>query len=230
VTERPYVVLSAAMSIDGYLDDASGKRLLLSNDADIDRVDAVRAASDAILVGATTIRRDNPRLTVRSLPRQEERLARGLPTSPMRVTLTGSGDLNPAARFFVPDGSQGLVYGTTSALNTARSRVATVATVIDGGDPLDLNRVLADLVSRDVHQLLVEGGGAVHTQFLTAGLADELQLVVAPFFVGDSRAPRLVSDGAFPWSFPHRAELAEVNQLGDVVVLRYALSDRFLIS
>jgi 5-amino-6-(5-phosphoribosylamino)uracil reductase len=74
---------------------------------------------------------------------------------------------------------------------------------------------------------MVEGGGVVHTQFLTAGLADELQLVVAPFFVGDSRAPRFVSDGQFPWNPDRRATLAEVRQLGDVVLLRYALSSRF---
>jgi 5-amino-6-(5-phosphoribosylamino)uracil reductase len=74
---------------------------------------------------------------------------------------------------------------------------------------------------------MVEGGGTVHTQFLSAGLVDELQLVVAPFFVGDSRAPRFVGDGAFPWTPEHRAELAEVRQIGDVVLLRYKLSDRF---
>ena len=47
---------------------------------------------------------------------------------------------------------------------------------------------------------MVEGGGTVHTQFLTADLADELHLVVAPFFVGDSRARRFVGDGRFPWN------------------------------
>jgi 5-amino-6-(5-phosphoribosylamino)uracil reductase len=67
----------------------------------------------------------------------------------------------------------------------------------------------------------------MHTQFLTRGLVDELQLVVAPFFVGDSRAPRFVGDGAFPWGADRRAELAEVRQIGDVVLLRYKLSDRF---
>jgi 5-amino-6-(5-phosphoribosylamino)uracil reductase len=74
---------------------------------------------------------------------------------------------------------------------------------------------------------MVEGGGQVHTQFLTEGLADELQLVVAPFFVGDSRAPRFVRDGRFPWNPDRRATLSEVRQIGDVVLLRYALSPRF---
>jgi 5-amino-6-(5-phosphoribosylamino)uracil reductase len=74
---------------------------------------------------------------------------------------------------------------------------------------------------------MVEGGGLVHTQFLADDLVDELQLVVAPFFVGDSSAPRFVSDGRFPWNAGRRATLAEVRQIGDVVLLRYALSSRF---
>ena len=65
MAERPYTVLSWAMSLDGYLDDVSGQRLVLSNAADLDRVDAVRASCDAILVGAGTVRADNPRLVVR---------------------------------------------------------------------------------------------------------------------------------------------------------------------
>ena len=56
-----------------------------------------------------------------------------------------------------------------------------------------------------------------------------MQLVVAPFFVGDSRATRFVSDGHFPWNPDRRAELSEVRQIGDVVLLRYALSTRFEI-
>jgi 5-amino-6-(5-phosphoribosylamino)uracil reductase len=67
----------------------------------------------------------------------------------------------------------------------------------------------------------------VHTQFLTQGLVDELQLVVAPVFVGDSGAPRFVRDGAFPWNPGHRAGLVDVRKIGDVVLLRYALSSRF---
>jgi 5-amino-6-(5-phosphoribosylamino)uracil reductase len=86
---------------------------------------------------------------------------------------------------------------------------------------------VTDLATRGVGRLLVEGGGCVHTQFLTADLADELQLVVAPFFVGDSRAVRLVGDGRFPFNPDRRARLDEVRQIGDVVLLRYALSERF---
>jgi 5-amino-6-(5-phosphoribosylamino)uracil reductase len=92
---------------------------------------------------------------------------------------------------------------------------------------VEMCRLSEDLHARGVGRLMVEGGGKVLTQFLTARLADELHLVVAPFFVGDSRAQRFVGDGSFPWNPDRRAELAEVHQFGDVVLLRYALSDRF---
>jgi 5-amino-6-(5-phosphoribosylamino)uracil reductase len=84
-----------------------------------------------------------------------------------------------------------------------------------------------DLAARGVERLMVEGGAKVHTQFLTEDLVDELQLVVAPVFVGDSHAPRFVRDGAFPWNPGRRARLVDVRQIGDVVLLRYALSSRF---
>src|SRR6185436_4394742 len=203
VAERPYTLLSCGMSIDGYLDSVSVKRLPLSNDADFDRVDSVRATCDAILVGAGTIRNDNPRLLVRSRARREERLARGLWSSPIKVTVTNGGQLDAHADFFGAGDTEKVVYCASGSVDDARGRLGSVATVVDAG------------------------GGTVHTQFLTADLVDELNLVVAPFFVGDSRARRFVSDGRFPWNPRRRATLAEVRKIGDVVLLRYALSPRF---
>jgi 5-amino-6-(5-phosphoribosylamino)uracil reductase len=224
VPERPYVLLSAAMSVDGCLDDATHTRLILSNDADFDRVDEVRAGSDAIMVGAGTIRRDDPALLVRSQARRRGRVARGLPASPARVTLTGSGDLDPAARFFTAGDGTRLVYVPGGAVGRVRERLrgaASEAEVIGAGDPLDLEAVLADLAARGVRRLMVEGGGTVHAQLLGAGLADELHLVIAPIFVGDPAAPRLAGAGGAD----RRMHLAEVRQIGDVVLLRY-LPDR----
>lgn len=224
---RPYVLLSCAMSIDGYIDDVKDTRLLLSNDADFERVDTVRAECDAVLVGARTIRRDNPRLLVRSRARRDARIARGLPPSPTKVTLTAHGDLDPTASFFTAGNVDKIVYCASSAADRVRERLDGVAIVVDAGDPVDLTHLLANLADRSIRRLVVEGGTATHTRFLTAGLADEAHLVVAPFFVGDSRAPRFVGDGEFPWNSRHRANLAEVQQIEDVVLLRYALSDRF---
>ncbi|MFB9236966.1 RibD family protein [Plantactinospora siamensis] len=225
-TARPYVLLSCATSIDGYIDDASEQRLMLSNADDLDRIDEVRAGCDAILVGAATVRRDNPRLLIRDPDRRATRVARGLPASPAKVTLTARGDLDPAARFFTEGEAERLVYCPPAVAERTRDRLAGLATVVAAGDPVDPAAVLADLGNRGVRRLMVEGGGRVHAQFLMAGLADELHLVVAPFFVGDGRAPRFVRDGRFPWHSERRARLTEVRQIGDVVLLRYGLSDR----
>jgi 5-amino-6-(5-phosphoribosylamino)uracil reductase len=215
------------MSIDGYLGSAAPRRLELSNDADFDRVDAVRASCDAILVGAATVRIDNPRLLVRSKDRRAARAARGLPHSPIKVTVTERVELDPQADFFTTGDNEKLVYCTSPHVVDARSRLGPVATVVDGGQRVKMRRLSEDLGARGVQRLMVEGGGSVHTQFLTDNLVDELQLVVAPFFVGDSRATRFVSDGRFPWNPGRRATLAEVRQIGDVVLLRYAFSSRF---
>jgi 5-amino-6-(5-phosphoribosylamino)uracil reductase len=227
VVDRPYTVLSCGISLDGYLDAATQERLVLSNPADLERVDQVRAACDAILVGAATVRNDNPRLVVRSAELRQRRLAQGMPVTPMKVTITEQGCLDPHSNFFELGECEKLVYCASPAVTEVRCRLGSVATVVDGGRPVDLPRLLADLHDRGVRRLMVEGGGQVHTQFLTADLADELHLVVAPFFVGNSRARRFVGDGAFPWNPQRRARLVETRQIDDVVLLRYALSARF---
>jgi 5-amino-6-(5-phosphoribosylamino)uracil reductase len=224
--ERPYTMLSCSVSLDGYLGDRS-PRLALSNDADFDRVDEVRASCDAIMVGAVTVRMDNPRLLVRSPARRAARCARGLAPSPMKITVTERADLDVDSNFFATGEVEKLVYTSTARVRDARARLGPVATIVDGGRPVRMRRLCEDLADRGVGRLMVEGGGVVHTQFLSDDLVDELQLVVAPFFIGDSRAPRFVSDGRFPWNAGRRAKLADVRQIGDVVLLRYALSSRF---
>jgi 5-amino-6-(5-phosphoribosylamino)uracil reductase len=215
------------MSIDGYLDSATRTRLALSNDADFDRVDSVRASCDAVLVGAATIRNDNPRLLVRSAERRAERVARGQRPSPMKVTVTERAKLDAGADFFTCGEAEKLVYCASATAADASRRLGSVATVVDGGQPVDLRWLSEDLRARGVRRLMVEGGGTVLTQFLTADLVDELQLVIAPFFVGEPAARRLVDAGRFPWHPDRRATLAQVRQIEDVVLLRYALSPRF---
>ncbi len=219
---RPYALLSCATSADGYLDDASPRRLILSGPADLARVDEVRASCDAILVGAETIRRDNPRLLIRDPSLQAARAARGKPPHPARITLTATGDLDPQAHFFAP-GAPRLVYCATPALAKARARLGGAAVLIDAGDPLSLDFLLNNLAERTVARLLAEGGAQVLAQFLAADLADELHLAIAPFFVADPRAPRLNLSHPGPNSRASPMTLAEIGRLDDVVLLRYLL-------
>lgn len=218
------------MSVDGYIDDSTPERLRLSTTADFDRVDAVRATCDAILVGAETVRRDDPKLLIKSESRRQRRIARGLPGDLIKVTLTTRGDLDPKARFFTTGDAAKLVYTASAAVAEVTSRLADGAEaagthVVGAGDPPDVHAVLADLDARGVRRLMVEGGGGMHTLFLTAGLVDELQLVVAPFFIGDPSAPRFVHPGVFPQSPARPMRLAEVTRIGDLALLRYLAKD-----
>jgi riboflavin-specific deaminase-like protein len=227
VPPHPYVILSCATSADGYLDDARPRRLILSGPADLDRVDEVRASCDAILVGAGTVRADDPRLLVRDPRRRARRAARGLPEHPTRVTLTATGDLDPGARFFAP-GAERLVYCATPALDPARARLGDRAVLIDAGDPPSLSFLLSDLAERQVARLLIEGGARVLAEFLARDLADELDLALAPFFVADPAAPRFSPMAPGP-----AMTLATLDRLEEVAVLRYLLGpggpdERFL--
>jgi len=217
---RPHVLLSAAMSADGYIDDTSGTRLVLSDAADLEQVDEIRAHSDAIMVGAQTIRADNPRLGVKSAARRQERITRGVPANPQKVTITRTGDLDPASRFFAEADSPPLVYAAQAGELRARLGAAAVVVPVPGSDRVDLSWVLADLASRGIGRLLVEGGAQVLEQFLAAGLADEMRLAIAPVFVADPAAPRLHLPP------PGKLRLAGVTQAGRMAVLRYVPGPR----
>jgi len=212
---RPYVLLSVATSLDGHIDDANPSRLILSGAEDLDRVDAERAAADAILVGAATIAADDPRLLVRSADRRAERLAHGRPASPIKVAITRSGrGLDPSAQFFTMGDGEKLVYtlAAAPAVPDLQRRLAGLATVVDAPD---LPSVLADLAARGVARLMVEGGTRTTTAFLTSGLVDELQVVVAPLVVGDPAAPRLAAAAV------DRMELVDLRRVGDCALLVY---------
>ncbi|MFF7967097.1 dihydrofolate reductase family protein [Streptomyces sp. NPDC007903] len=214
----PHVLLSAAVSLDGYLDDTGPERLLLSSPADFDRVDEVRTSVDAILVGAGTIRADNPRLLVNSPERRAARVAGGKAEYPLKVTVSGSGDLDPAANFWHTGGEK-LLYTTDAGAKRATGLLGDTADVVPLGTALDWRTLLAHLHDvRGVRRLMVEGGGTVHTQLLQQGLADELQLVLAPLFVGDPAAPRLFGPGAYQGG---RLRLTDSRRIEDVVLMRY---------
>jgi 5-amino-6-(5-phosphoribosylamino)uracil reductase len=219
MAERPFVLLSAAMSADGYIDDAGPDRLILSDAADLERVDQLRAGSDAILIGAGTIRADNPRLLVRSAGRRQDRFNQGLPASPLKVTVTSSGELDPQALFFTQADSPPLVYAADRVAGVMARRLGDAAHVVPfaGLPRAEPEWIVADLAARGVGRLMVEGGASILAQFLAAGLADEFSLAIAPVLVADPAAPRLLAGG----HLSGRMELVSVTRAGDMAVLRF---------
>jgi 5-amino-6-(5-phosphoribosylamino)uracil reductase len=222
-TDRPHVILSVAMSVDGCIDDTRPQRLILSNPQDLDAVDALRAECDAILVGAGTIRADNPRLLVRSEARRQQRLSSGLPADPMKVALTESGQLDANRDFFQVGKGQKIVYCGPASASALRDRLEHLAAVVALDVATCPEFILADLFVRGVRKLLIEGGSAIFTLFLEADAVDEMRLAIAPFFVGDEKAPRFVNPGRFPHSQDRRMTLTRLERFDDVTVIWYGL-------
>ncbi|MET8424936.1 dihydrofolate reductase family protein [Nocardia sp. NPDC004860] len=220
---RPLVVLSVAVSLDGYIDDTIPARLYLSNDKDFDGVDALRADCDAILIGAETVRRDNPRLWLRSEERRAARIAAGKPANLVKVTVTRSGDIDPDARMFHHhiEAGKPLVYTTVDGAEKMSDRLDSVAEVTAITDQDFWGALLDDLGRRGIERLIVEGGTHIHTAFLSAGLADELRYAIAPLLIGQADAPRFVQPAQFPGGSRRRLEFLDATVLDDVVVLRY---------
>jgi 5-amino-6-(5-phosphoribosylamino)uracil reductase len=155
---------------------------------------------------------------VKSAARRQDRIARGRPENPLKVTLTHSGDLDEGRRFFTEADRPPLVYAGHAAADELRARLGGAAEIVPvpGLDRAELSWVLADLAGRGINRLMVEGGVRVIEQFLVAGLADEMRLAISPVFVADPAAPRL----RLPLP-AGRLHLASVTEVGCMSVLRY---------
>lgn len=125
------VTLSAAVTADGFLDDNSPRRLIISTPEDWAEVYRLRAAHDAILVGAETLRRDDPSLLVRDEEVRARRRERGLPPDIAKVTLTGTGELSPGLRFFTEGEAERYVFSPHEI-----DSLQNIETVISTGEPI----------------------------------------------------------------------------------------------
>ncbi|MFF4193331.1 RibD family protein [Nonomuraea sp. NPDC001831] len=147
------------MSVDGYIDDATPEGLLLSNAADFDRVDQVRAESDAILIGAATMRKDNPRL---GQLRGAQSPARDARTPRPPTQRHHHREWRPGLRSEVLTTGDGkVVYCPDSVVPKVRETLGSLTDVVGTGPTLDLSAMFDDLESRGVRRLMVEGGSTI---------------------------------------------------------------------
>jgi len=175
--DRPYVLLKYAQTLDGRIATSSGDSKWISGESERRVSHGLRAACDAVLVGAGTVRQDDPQLTVRMVPG----------ATPMRVVLTTRLGVPPTAKVFSDDGPT-TVFTTADADSRRRAalRAAGVAVhdVAAGPGGVDLAAALADLRHAGVRSLMVEGGAGVITSMLAAGLVDRLVVSVSPVIIG----------------------------------------------
>lgn len=206
------------MSEDEYLDDSSPQRLILSSPEDLAEIQKLRASCDAILIGAETMRRDNPSLCTREETLRRRRIEKGLPPDPVKAVLTTVGDLDPAARFFRDGDGEKIVYYTQKKNETLPPQATPVHIK-------SLIALTADLEKRGIQALLVEGGARILTQFLEAGLFDEARAAVAPVRLGEKgAAPLPLRDFGNHWKF------IKPERHGDTKVSFYRPADAALLA
>ncbi len=192
------ITLSFAITADGYLDDNSNRRLVISTPEDWEAVHQLRAEHDAILVGAETLRRDNPSL-------------RGVAT---RITLTRTGELSPAMRFFTTEDGRCILFAPIEL-----PHLASAAEVVVVREPITARRIVTELERRGIRRLMVEGGAQVLRLFLQEGMADEVRMAVNPAIrLGDAA-------GYAPFHFEApQAIAAHKEELGGMEVTTWQLT------
>lgn len=172
--DRPLVFAHLAQSLDGRIALDAGQSQWLSGPEDLDHTHRLRALADAVLVGASTVELDNPRLTVRRVPGD----------SPLRVVLDPQLRLGSEHTLFDADGPETLIICSEQATGDAPSAFIPLP---EHNGVLSPHAILAALHARGIRRLMVEGGGVTVSRFLAAGCLDRLHLVVAPVLLGQGR-------------------------------------------
>jgi 5-amino-6-(5-phosphoribosylamino)uracil reductase len=201
--------LSCAVSIDGYLDDSSPNRAILSSPEDFDAVLALRAQMDMIVIGAETLRRDNPSLATRGRVHIAARKAAGRAPDPVKVVVTRAGDIPSDRAFFQTGTAEAIVLSQTP------SEVPGTLALFHG-DPIDAIEALAQ--TRGASDVLIEGGAQMLTLAMTR--ARYLRLAVSPRELGDVGHARLFKDFD---RFITTMHVTGTETLGDTTVLHIDL-------
>jgi len=216
-----HVVVNAAQSADGKLATRRREQLRISGPEDFDRVDRIRAAADAVLVGVGTVLADDPHLTLDEEDRRVQRLRNGRSGHPARVVVDSTGRTPTDARILDDAATTYLLVSETidpdrrAALSEAGAEL-----VVAGEERVDLTAGFEKLAERGVDRLMVEGGGEVIYSCFAAGLVDELHVYVGSMVVGGRDAPTLADGEGFVEAFP-RLDLVGTERLDDGIVLSY---------
>lgn len=217
------ITASVAISSDGYMDDTTPKRLVLSDEADWREVHLLRAECDAILVGAETVRRDNPSLVLRSDELRNQRVAAGKPADIIKVVVSGRCNLSPDLRFFTEGTCATKIVITSKAAPIEKiaelSRFATIIILPE----ITAHAIAASLTQEGIESLLVEGGAEIIKMFIDEEMLNRLRLAVSPLIVNDCEAPRLPYFGDLP--FENAQTHKTTRQVGKMTVYDYTIKN-----
>ena len=220
---RPVVCMNMAMTADGKITSSAREYPKFTSEIDRRTMDRIRAECDAVLVGAGTLRADDPAMRVRDPAMQAYRRSLGKPDELPNVVVTASCDLDPGSGFFRSGTPRTRIVATVEDAPDERvSRIEGLADVWRvGRRRVDLPRLLERLRQHGVERLLVEGGGELNWAFVSEDLLDELFVTVAPALLGGRDAPTLLEGDGFAMNDQRRLRLVDVRHEGDELFCRY---------
>ena len=217
------MVVNAATSADGKLSSKRREQIAISGPDDFDRVDALRAESDAVMVGVGTVLADDPHLTLDDPERQVARRERDATAHPARVVADSRARTPTDARILDDEATTYVFVSEAAPTERIEELAAAGARLVTAGDErVDVSSALASLEQEGVEQLMVEGGGELLFSLFAADLVDELRLFVGSKLIGGRDAPTLADGEGFVSEFPE-LQLEDVERVDDGVLLRYAV-------
>ena len=223
--DRPFVYLNMAMTADGKITSAKREYPKFTSPVDRKTMDRLRAEADAILVGAGTLRADDPPLHVRDAEMLAHRRSLGKSDGLLNVLVTRSLSIDPNSRFFRDERVAGRIVATVA--EAPADRVAAFEGKAEvwrvGRGSVDLPDLLRRLRARGVERLLVEGGGEMNWAFVRDDLVDELFITVAPAILGGRDAPTLCEGEGLAMADQRRLRLLSTEVAGDEIFTRWAV-------
>lgn len=231
---RPFVTINTAMTADGKIDTVARQGAAISSPDDWERVDRMRAMSDAIMVGGNTLLGDDPKLLVKSPQLRAERLQRGQPENPIKVGVLSriedpqSGPtLHDESRFVTAGPARRIVFTSQQTDNIQIERLSRLGVeVIPAGEQrVDLPTALQHLHIIGVNRLLVEGGGTLNAELLRHSLVDEIYLYIAPLIFAGAAAPTFAGGEGLTREDAIPLKLSSVETMEDgSILLHYILA------
>lgn len=193
---RPFVFINVAMTADGKMDTFARKGAAISSQRDKERVDKLRAESDAVMVGGRTLLDEDPKLTVKSEALRAERIARGLPPNPIKVGVVTNAEIESHSKFLREGGGRVVIFTTHRTSNerlTSLRSQNNVTVFAHEGERVDLGKTMQTLRELGIERLMVEGGATLNFELIRLGLVDEVSAYLAPMIFGGENAPTMAA-------------------------------------
>ncbi|MEP6822683.1 MAG: RibD family protein [Chthoniobacterales bacterium] len=228
VTRRPFVAATFAMTADGRITTRKFTPVDFTSREDKMHLLRQRALSDAVLVGHSTLKKDNVRLALPKGELRDERLARGQTECPLRVIVSNEGRIDPALKIFGSTVSPIIIFSTTRMPKRHQEALREKATLhLSHARTLDLLWMLQQLRQQyRVRTVDCEGGAALFRSLIELGLIDQLNLTIAPYLFGGKGAPTLTGLSGEFLPASARFTLTDMRTLGDECFLTYRIAKR----